>query len=143
MNTIDERLNEAKKLCDDEKYIEAIDLFLSIENLNPRQQKFQMLFLAYSYFSTDNFEKSLYYANLLSNKKTSSEMASQLKYLSLVKLDRVDDAILEIINFLNAYPANLYKITLEELLEDIERNTIDIKFANKILYLAKKNNVEI
>ncbi|ALR31241.1 hypothetical protein ATE47_12230 [Chryseobacterium sp. IHB B 17019] len=134
-------LIEAKKLNDEGRYNDVIKILLPLKDLNLKQEEYQYLLLSYSYYSLDNFEQSFYYADLVSKKNTSNEFASQLKYFCLFSEHKIDEALSEIINFLNEFPANLYKTTLEELLTDINEDRIIGEFAAKILFLANKNNI--
>jgi hypothetical protein len=134
-------LIEAKKLNDEGRYNDVIKILLPLKDLNPKQEEYQYLLLSYSYYSLDNFRQCFYYADLASRKNKSNEFASQLKYLCLFSEHKIDEALSEIINFLNEFPANLYKTTLEELLNDINEDRIIGEFAAKILFLANKNNI--
>jgi tetratricopeptide (TPR) repeat protein len=70
------------------------------------------------------------------------ELASLCKYVTLVALDKDEEAIQEMIRFLTLYPANLYKDTLEELLEGLEDGYMT-DYEDSIRNFAKKNGVEI
>lgn len=133
------KIEFAKKLSDSENYNESIKVLLELENLDKNQEKFRNLLLSHSYFKIKEFNKSFYYAQILSEKNPKSEIVSQLKYLNLVELKNFDEALIEIINFLEDNKANLYKSTLEELLIDIENNTIENQFAEKIIEFAKRD----
>lgn len=83
----------------------------------------------------ENFRK----ATILSPK---SELASLGLYLSYVNADRDEEAIGELIRYLKKYPADLYKVTLEELLEDL-KNGYMTDYEREIKDLAKINGVEL
>lgn len=136
-----EILIQAKKLHDEGRYDDAIQLLLPLKNISPKLEEHQYISISYSYYCLNNFRQSFYYAELVSSKNKSNEFASQLKYFCLFDENKIDEALSEVINFLNEFPANLYKITLEELLVDVNENRIQGEFAAKILFLANKNNV--
>lgn len=136
-----EILIQAKKLHDEGRYDDAIQLLLPLQNISPRLEEHQYISISYSYYCLNDFRQSFYYAELVSSKNKSNEFSSQLKYFCLVDENKIDEALSEVINFLNEFPANLYKITLEELLVDVNENRIQGEFAAKILLLANKNNV--
>jgi tetratricopeptide (TPR) repeat protein len=71
-----------------------------------------------------------------------SELASLGLYVTCAKLDRDEEAIGELIRFLKRYPANLYKDTLEELLQGLE-NGYMTDYEDDIRNFAKINGVEI
>lgn len=50
-----------------------------------------------------------------------SELASLGLYVTLAKLDMDEEAVGELIRYLKHYPADLYKDTLEELLEGLKQ----------------------
>ncbi|HEX7870065.1 MAG TPA: hypothetical protein VF455_08120 [Chryseobacterium sp.] len=119
-----EILIQARKLHDEGRYYDAIQLLLPLKNISPKLEEHQYISISYSYYCLNNFRQSFYYAELVSSKNKSNEFASQLKYFCLFDENKIDDALSEVINFLNEFPANLYKITLEELLVDVNENRI-------------------
>ena len=81
----------------------------------------------------ENFQK----ATIL---KPRSELASLGLYLSYVKLDKSEKAIEELFRYLINNPAKLYKDTLEELLEDLEKGYMT-DYEKEIKDVARKNGV--
>lgn len=76
-------------------------------------------------------------------KKPNSEIASLGKYVSYVELGQFDNALSEIIAFLNVYPANLYLDTLEELVLEIHKGNICEQSTIKSLQsIFIKNNIK-
>ncbi|KQT16100.1 hypothetical protein ASG31_14090 [Chryseobacterium sp. Leaf404] len=136
-----EILTYARKLHDEGRYDDAIQLLLPLKDISPKLEEHQYISISYSYYCLNDFRQSFYYAEMVSSKNRSNEFASQLKYFCLFEENKIDDALSEVINFLNDFPANLYKITLEELLVDVNEDRIHGEFAAKILFLANKNNV--
>lgn len=136
-----EKLIIAKKLYEKDKFTEVIETLLPLKELNDAQEKYRLLLLSHSYFCLNDFVKSYVYAGLISQKDKSNEFASQLKYLCLVSQNKINEALSEIINYLNDFPGNLYKTTLEELLVDVNEKRIGGQFADQILFLANKNKI--
>ena len=83
----------------------------------------------------DNFKK----ATILSPK---SELASLGLYVSYVMVDKDEEAIGELIRYLKNYPADMYKITLGELLEGLGDGYMT-DYEKEIRNLAKINGVEL
>ena len=83
----------------------------------------------------DNFKK----ATILSPK---SELASLGLYVSYARVDKDEEAIGELIRYLENYPAELYKDTLEELLEGLEKGYMT-NYKKQIKNLAEINGVEL
>ena len=71
-----------------------------------------------------------------------SELASLGLYVTLAKLKMDEEAIGELIRYLKVYPADLYKDTLEELLEGLKQGYIT-DYEDDIKNLARVNGFEI
>src|SRR5262245_49562293 len=71
-----------------------------------------------------------------------SELASLGLYVTLATLDRDDEAIHEMIRYLTSYPADLYKDTLEELLEGLDKGHMT-DYQEDIKNFARKNGIRI
>lgn len=69
-----------------------------------------------------------------------SEIASLGLYISYAELAQYDDAIHELIRYLSSYPAELYKDTLEELVNDLEHGYMTA-YREDILRLARQNGI--
>ena len=82
-----------------------------------------------------NFKRA---AQLNSN----SEVASLGLYVTLAKLDKDEEAIQELIRYLTSNPADLYKDTLVELLEGLEKGYMT-DYKRDIRNFARLNGVEI
>jgi tetratricopeptide (TPR) repeat protein len=83
----------------------------------------------------ENFKK----ATILNEK---SELASLGLYIAYVKLDKDEEAIREMKRYLKSFPADLYKGTLEELLEGLQDGYMT-DYKNEIEELAKINGVAL
>jgi tetratricopeptide (TPR) repeat protein len=83
----------------------------------------------------DNFMK----ATILSPK---SELASLGLYVSYVAVNKDEEALRELIRYLQNYPAELYKDTLQELLEGLKKGYMT-NYEKEIKDLAKINGVDL
>jgi tetratricopeptide (TPR) repeat protein len=81
----------------------------------------------------ENFKK----ATIINPK---SELASLGLYISYVELNKIEEAIAELFRYLNTNEADLYKVTLGELLEGLEEGDMT-DYEKEIKYLAIKNGV--
>lgn len=139
-----EKLQKAKQLIDTEQYDEAIHILEDLNKLSFKDDNFRLLLLSYSLYKTKKFNLSISNAHKLLQKNKKSEFASQLKYLSYFELKEYDKALKEITEFLSCNKANLYKVTLEELLSDVKKGFIKEKeMINQIKKIAKQNNVNL
>ena len=139
-----EKLIKAKEFMDANDFGKSLDLLLTISDENHTDKFIEMryLFLANCYLKTKNYDYSLECCDEVLKLNSSNELASQLKYLTYFQLKDYDNALLEIITFLKYNPAELYKITLGELLEDIKTGNIsDDAVVNAIKILAEENGV--
>jgi tetratricopeptide (TPR) repeat protein len=82
-----------------------------------------------------NFEKA-------TQLNPNSEVASLGLYVTLVELDKDEEAIQELIRYLKSNPAVLYKDTLVELLEGLEKGYMT-DYERDIRNFARLNGVEI
>ncbi|ASK30159.1 hypothetical protein CEY12_08545 [Chryseobacterium sp. T16E-39] len=142
--TMKEDLQKAKDLIDNEQYELAIDVLNNLNELSSKDYSYKLLFLAYSYYKVEKYDLAIHIADILLQKNSNNEYASQLKYLAYCGLEDYDDALDEIINFLSNNKANLYKVTLEELLLDIKKGLINEENKTcKIKELAVQNNINL
>ena len=139
-----EKLISAKSLIDSDCFEEALEILLKL-NLEGKSEKFiemRGLFLSQSYFHTENYIEGLFWAEKVIKINKANEFGSQLKYLCLVKLNEINKALYEVLEFLKSNPANLYKVTLKELMIDIYAGNInDAEVVNAIKMLAIENKV--
>lgn len=96
----------------------------------------------------DKFQKAGYYSDAYALFKKAahdypdSELASMLKYITLVKLKKYSLAIRELDRFLSTHRAKSYKVTLVELLEEMQKGNAT-KYKTVILRHCKRNNIPI
>jgi tetratricopeptide (TPR) repeat protein len=141
MTEID-KLKSAKSLHDKGLFEESkrILLNMNIENISYEEIIYKLL--ASCFFNTDNYIKTIEYAEKVLVIDNSNELASLTKYVACVKLGNFNEAFKEIFSYLNNYPAILYKDTLLELKADILSGFInDNSIINAINYLAEKNGI--
>ncbi|WP_312300647.1 hypothetical protein [Chryseobacterium sp.] len=137
-------LHKAKDLMDNEQYELSINILNNLKDLPLKSENFRLLFLSNCYYNIEEYYLAIDTANKLLEKDHTNEYASQIKYLSYYELEDYDHALHEIINFLSHNEANLYKVTLEELLTDIKNGFInDEDIIHKIKELALKNSVHL
>ncbi|WP_144284000.1 hypothetical protein [Chryseobacterium echinoideorum] len=135
-------LQQSKDLIDNDQYELAIDILNNLNELSPKDERYRLLLLSYSSYRVEKYELAIHFADILLQKNSNNEYASQIKYLSFYELKDYDNALNEIIGFLSNNEANLYKVTLEELLIDIQDGLIneDDK-VYRIKELALQNNI--
>lgn len=137
-------LQKAKDLVDNEQYELAINSLENLNELSWKEDRYRLLFLAYSLYMVKNYNLAIDTADQLLLMNNNNEYASQIKYLSYFELEDHESALNEIISFLSHNEANLYKVTLEELLTDIKEGFINEETTvYKIQELALKNNVSL
>ena len=129
---------------DNEQYEQAINILDNLDGLPAKEERYKLLLLSYSLYNVGKHESAIHIADILLQKNSNNEYASQIKYLSYFELEDYDNALNEAINFLSHNEANLYKVTLEELLIDIKKGNIsEENTVYKLKELALKNNVKI
>ncbi|WP_411812426.1 hypothetical protein ACLB9Y_04655 [Chryseobacterium scophthalmum] len=137
-------LDKAKDLMDNEQYELAIDILNKLENLPLKSENFRLLFLSNCFYNIEEYYLAIDTADKLLQKDQKNEYASQIKYLAYYELEDHDNALDEIINFLSHNKADLYKVTLEELLTDIKDGFInEEETVYKIKELALQNNINL
>lgn len=136
------KLQEAKDLIDNEQYESGIVVLNDLHDLSLKDERYKLLLLAYALYNTEKYNQAIDRADELLQKNTNNEYASQLKYLSYCGLEDYDSALNEVINFLSHNAANLYKVTLEELVLGIKKGNIsEESTVSKLKELAFKNDV--
>ena len=135
-------------------------LAIELRNKGQYQDSINVLNKILDNFSDDSKIRGVYtvlagiYRNLGENDKAltnfkkatelnpKSELASLGLYITFVELDRDVEAIHEMIRYLSSYPADLYKDTLSELLEGLEKGYM-IDYEDDIKSLARINGIKI
>jgi tetratricopeptide (TPR) repeat protein len=144
MTTIDSMFELAIDLRDKGLLRDSINVFCKILDEYPLDKKTYGIYslLGGVYADLQENDKALNNFKKATELNSGSELASLGMYVTLVKLNKGEEAIQELIRYLKSYPANLYKDTLEELLEGLEKGYMT-NYQDDIRNLAKVNGVEI
>ena len=141
-----EKLIKAKQLIDIEIYEESKQILESI-NLESKSSKFiemRNLFLSCCYQELGNYHDAIELSLKVSEINNSNELASQIRYLSYANLKEFDKAINEVIYFLKNHQAELYKVTLKELMIDIMKGNIELESQiEELKRLAIENKIYV
>ena len=139
-----DKYNQAFDLKDDERYVEAIKLFLSLlkdkRNLINDLEIYSQI--ATCYYFNGNHKKASAYFTKSQNINDSIEHLSLGKYLSLVRLKKTEEAVNELSRFASKYPIILYRDTLEELVDEMKEGRA-LFFKDVVFSIAKKHNVHL
>lgn len=120
----------------------AVTILNYLNGLSPTAENYRLLFMSNCWYKLGEYQWAIDIADNLLQNDEHNELASQIKYLSYCELKDFDNALAEIINFLSYNEADLYKVTLEELLTDIKDGFINEQhIISKIEGFALKNNV--
>jgi len=141
---IDDLFNKGIELRDRGNLSEAVGVFQKIIQNYSSDSKIVGIYtvLAGVYFDLNDFNESLRYFEKATQLKPKSELASLGLYLSYLELKKHEKAIQELMRYLDQYPADLYKDTLEELLGDLQEGYA-ANFKDTILRLAEKHGVHL
>jgi len=144
MTTIDSMFELAIELRDKGALQDSINVFSKILRDYPTDNRTHGIYSVLAGVHADLGEHDTALSNFkkATELNPKSELASLGLYVTLAKLDRDEEAIHELIRYLNSYPADLYKDTLEELLEGLEKGYMT-NYQDDIKNLAKVNGVEI
>lgn len=142
--SIEERFKKAISIRNEGELRKAIPEFQEIIDLYPSHPKIGgvLSVLAGIYQDLGEYNSAKLYFKKASELNPKSEIASLGLYLSCVKLLEYDEAIKELERYLSEYPADRYKVTLTELLGDLEQGYI-ADFKEIILRLAQKHDVRL
>lgn len=121
------QLHEAKNLMDDGQYMSAITILQNLNGLSPKAENYRLLFMSNCWHKLGEYQWAIDIADNLLQRDKHNELASQIKYLSYCELEDFDNAFKEMLRFLSCNEADLYKVTLEELLTDIRDGFINEK----------------
>ena len=144
MTTQDSMFELATELRDKGQLQDSINVLSKILDQYPVDKKTYVVYtvLGGVYRDVKENEKAFLNFKRATGLNPKYELASLCLYVTLVKLDRDIEAIDEMTRYLTLYPANLYKDTLEELLEGLEDGYMT-DYEDSIRNFAKKNGVEI
>lgn len=138
------QLHEVKNLMDDGQYMSAITILQNLNGLSTKSENYRLLFMSNCWYKLGEYEWAIDIADNLLQRDKHNELASQIKYLSYCELKDFDNAFKEMLHFLSFNEADLYKVTLEELLTDIRDGFINEEdVVSKIKGFALKYDVTI
>lgn len=143
-DSINELFSQAIELRDSGLFSLARKELLNIIRAYPKHKE---LFKVYAILAGIQSEQNLHRAALKYYKeslllKPGFELASLGVYISYVELGKHKKAIRELDQFLSKYPADLYKTTLEELIDDL-KNGYARDHESVIIRQARKHGVPI
>lgn len=141
---INERFKLGISYRNEGRFKNAIEEFQSIVESYPNHPKIAgiLTVLAGVYDDLGDVDNAMIYFKRATQLSPKSEMASIGLYLSYVELEMYNDAVTELERYLTNYPAKDYKVTLAELLGDLESG-FAIAYKDIILGLAKKHSVSL
>lgn len=144
MTTIDDLFELGIELRNKAALRDSVGVFLKILHDYPDHKKISGVYsvLGGVYKDLKEHENALTSFKKASDLNPKSELASLGLYIIYAELDRDEEAIKELIRYLRQFPADLYKDTLEELLEGLEQGYMT-DFKDEINELAKINGVEL
>lgn len=135
------KLSDAIELQKMDKDYEALSILKDLYNRNPENYKVNGvlgLVLGSKFEKREQAIPYLKFATLNSN----YEHFHLSLYISYAEIEEYDKAFDILFNYLENNPANLFKGTLEELLEGLLNGYGDT-YKNEILFYSEKNNISI
>ena len=143
MATIDDMFELGIELRNKGQLRDSVNVFSKILSDDPFDSKAYKTHLVLGGVHADlgEHDKAITHLQKATELNPKSELSSLGLYVSLVKLDKDEEAIQELIRYLTFYPADLYKETLEELLEGLEQGYMN-DYEDDIRRFAKANGVE-
>lgn len=144
MTTIESIFELGIELRNKGKLRDSINVFSKILSDYPVDKKTHGIYsvLAGVHADLGEHDKALSNFRKATELNPKSELASLGLYVTLAKLNKDEEAIHELIRYLKIYPADLYKDTLEELLEGLKKGYMT-NYEDDIRNFAKVNGVEI
>lgn len=135
--------DKALNLRDSNKSEEAIKVLKKIIKKYPNHEKIAGIYYViagiYS-IKLNEYKKAIFFANKAKKAKPDNEQISLTIYIAFTKLEKYEKAIKEMIGFLKKNKADLYKTTIQELLEGLKDGYMT-KYKVHILDMAKRNNI--
>lgn len=145
--SINNILDLAVELNDQSRYHESLAVLFNLlaDNVEFSKAKVQAVIythIASNFRDLEEYECALAYFEKGLDVAPRSEINSLGKYLCLHELDRDEEAINEMFQFLESNDADLYRTTLGEMLEGLEEGYMT-NYESRIKELARKNSVSI
>lgn len=144
MVNIDSMFELAIELRDKGELRDSINVLTKVLCEYPLDKRTHAIYSVLGGIYGDLQEYDMAFANfkLATELNPSSELASLGLYVTLATLEKDEEAIRELIRYLTSYPAKLYMVTLEELLEGLGEGYMT-DYRNDIMNLARKNGIEL
>lgn len=136
-NSLKEAINLQKQDCNEEALFILNELIKHNPN-NPKIISFLGLFLA----KTENYDEAIPYLEKARVLKPKNELIALSLYIGYTEQGKYKNAFNTLFNYLEEYPANLFKDTLAELMEGL-LSDYGNAYKDKILFYSKKNSVPI
>ncbi len=142
LNIKDENnLKEAISLQKQECNKEAISILNELIKRNPNNPKI-ISFLGLFLSKTEDYKEAIPYLEKARILKPKNELLALSLYISYTEQEKYQEAFNTLFDYLEEYPANLFRGTLEELLEGL-LNNYGSTYKKKILFFSKKNDITI
>jgi tetratricopeptide (TPR) repeat protein len=144
MATIDSMFELGIELRDKGELRDSINVFSKLLSDYPMDKKTHGIYsvLGGVYADLGDNDNALRNFKKATQLNSNSEVASLGLYVTLVELDKDEEAIQELVRYLKSNPADLYKDTLVELIEGLEKGYMT-DYERDIRHFAKLNGVEI
>jgi len=126
------------------RFVEALQILQKLKTEYPRLEKSGEFYELQGkiFFDLENYEEAILSFKNALKITPSLERASLGIYISFAELEEDEKAIAELDRFLNENKADLYRATLEELLEGLE-NGYGTDFKDVIFRHSETNDVRI
>lgn len=134
-------LEKAIALQKTDKDEEALCILKELIKKNPNSSKV-ISFLGLVLAKVCNYKSAIPYLEKAIKLKPSNELLSLTLYISYSEQENYEMAFKTLFNYLEEQPANLFKDTLEELLEGLLKGYGD-DYKSKIIYFSKQNHILI
>jgi predicted Zn-dependent protease len=121
--------------------IEAVNILEELIKKNPSNARvigFLGLFLS----KTDRYKEAIWYLEKEIKTKPDNELLFLSLYINYVEVEEFDKAFQTLFRYLENNPADMFKDTLEELLDGLTSG-YGVAHKSKIVFHAKMNNVTV
>ena len=119
-DTIKNIINDALALKSQGKYTEGLKIMKQIEKEFPNDSVIHGI-IASLFYEKNDFKKSEKYFRKTVELNPNSELASLGLFHSLISLNKENEALCELRNFIKTHSIKLYKVTIDELKENINK----------------------
>ncbi len=142
LNTKDRNsLKEAIDLQKEDYNEKALSILNGLIKQNPDSPKV-ISFLGLILAKTEDYKKAIFYLEKATELNPNTELLFLSLYISYTEEQEYERAFNTLFDYLEKHPANLFKDTLEELLEGL-KDSYGSTYKDKIIFYAKKNCITI